>query len=125
MVGTWRLERYADVAPPGEGPLGPTPEGVLIYTRDGHVSVSMMRAPAPPGAEVAFMGYAGTWRLVGTDRVVHDVLVASHAHLPGTAQVRDVELDGDRLTLAGVSRLGGAPRGRVLTWRRVGGGGRP
>jgi hypothetical protein len=120
VVGAWTLVSYLDVDESGRtrgGPLGEDPYGLLIYSPTGHVSVSMMSSRDGPEAE-RYMGYAGRWRLDG-GCVIHDVLVSSHPHLAGTRQVRDVVLDDDRLTLAGVSLLGGRPQRRVLTWRRV------
>ena len=127
LVGSWRLEAYLSVGENGgvsEGPLGPHPEGLLIYSPDGHMSVSMMRAdhePSRGGSPVTrFMGYAGTWRLDG-QRVVHEVTVSSHSYMVGTRQVRDLSLDDGLLTLSGSARAaGGPPERRVLTWRRAG-----
>lgn len=124
LAGAWRLDAYVDVTDGvvEEGPLGPAPAGLLIYTGCGRVSVSMMRTdpgPPAPGDQVRFMGYAGTWWLVGR-HVVHQVDVASHDYLVGTRQVRDLALDGDLLTLSGRTPPGaGPPRRRVLTWRRA------
>lgn len=129
LVGVWRLVAYFELDPTGttsEGPLGPAPEGLLMYGRDGYVAVSMMRTgdgadpAAPPNGRETFMGYAGGWRLAG-DTVVHRVDVSAHPRQVGTEQVRDVELDGDRLTLYG-TRLDGLGR-RKLEWRRVAGPG--
>ena len=117
LVGAWRLLSYHDVdeADGGlsEGPLGPDPRGLLIYTGSGHVSVGMMRGSGAP----SYMGYAGNWRLDGTT-VVHEVRVASHGHLVGTEQVRDAVLDGRHLTLYGTAVLGARRQRRVLVWER-------
>ncbi|GHG84128.1 lipocalin-like domain-containing protein [Streptomyces griseocarneus] len=121
-VGVWRLVAYYDVDEAGrtsDGPLGSAPQGVLIYTADGHVSVSMMRAlDGAGGGTEAFMGYAGHWRLEGT-RMVHEVLVSAHPHIVGTGQVRDVERDGEDLLLAGTAQIEGRPQRRLLRWRRA------
>lgn len=122
LVGVWRLVEYHELDEAGtasEGPLGPAPEGLLIYAQDGWVSVSMMRGPSdPPAADGAetFMGYTGRWWLKG-DQVVHEVLVSAHPGQVNTAQVRDVVLDGDDLTLYGTP-LRGEGR-RRLRWRKV------
>ncbi|MEV6563898.1 lipocalin-like domain-containing protein [Streptomyces kronopolitis] len=85
LVGSWRLESYVDVHEDGstsEGPLGPAPAGLLIYSADGHVSVSMMRTTDGPSRgrapAISFMGYAGTWQLSGR-QAVHEVSVSSHS----------------------------------------------
>lgn len=119
VTGAWTLLSYLDVDDFGTtrvGPLGAAPRGLLIYSPDGHMSVSMM--PAQDGLAVeTYMGYAGRWRLDG-DHMIHDVVVSSHAHMAGTRQVRDVALDDGLLTLGGISMIGGRPQRRVLTWRR-------
>ncbi|MCX4634060.1 lipocalin-like domain-containing protein [Streptomyces platensis] len=129
LIGAWELTSYVSVdegGALGEGPLGPEPRGLLIYSADGRVSVSMMRGDPPPadreGPVPRFMGYAGTWRLSGR-QVVHDVTVSSHGYLVGSRQTRRLVFDGALLTLSGsAGAAGGPPQERVLTWRRAGGG---
>ncbi|TWV57410.1 lipocalin-like domain-containing protein [Streptomyces misionensis] len=121
LVGVWRLVSFHDLGPAGErreGPLGPAPRGLLIYTADGHVSVSMSRAPDAPRDGTRFMGYAGTWQLTG-HQVVHTVAVTPRAGWADTRQVRDLQLAGDRLTLHGTDTGPPVPQRRVLTWQRV------
>ncbi|NKY48482.1 lipocalin-like domain-containing protein [Nocardia cerradoensis] len=119
LVGTWELVSYYDIDDAdvrSEGPLGPAPRGLLIYTAQGSVSVSMMRTgdttAAPP-----FMGYAGTWRTTGM-AVVHAISVCSNPAWAGTEQVRQLSLDGDVLTLIGAAQVDGRTQRRILTWRR-------
>lgn len=131
LVGVWRLEEYLNLDDDGrgyEGPLGPHPRGLLIYGADGYMSVSMMRSPQPAsgnhaatGSGEVFMGYAGRWRLSDGNRVVHEVEVSAHPVMVGTEQVREVELDGDRLSLYGNAVLSDRPVRRVLRWRRASG----
>lgn len=121
LVGVWRLESFRDVddggGPVGEGPLGPDPRGMLVYTADGHVSVSMMRTAPGPGP--AFMGYAGRWS-VDAGVVVHRIEISSRADWVDVEQTRDADLDGDLLTVRAVrTDDGGEPQRRVLNWRRV------
>ena len=65
IVGVWHLDAFHDVdeagRPVGEGPLGPAPSGMLIYTPDGHVSVSMMPTGHSGAPGPSYMGYAGEW----------------------------------------------------------------
>lgn len=123
LVGVWRLVSYVDLDESGndhEGPLGPDPQGLLIYGDHGHMSVSMMRgdhATAPEGT-THFMGYAGTWRLDG-DRVLHRVSISAHPFQVGTELVREGDLRGDTLTLRGTAVIAGRPQDRVLTWQRM------
>jgi hypothetical protein len=126
MAGVWRLVSFHDVDDAGtrrEGPLGSDPAGMLFYSAGGHVSVTMMRTGGPEAAPAGpprpgYMSYAGTWRVAG-DQVIHTITVAPDPLWIGTDQVRDLLLDGDRLTLAGNS-LVGRPQRRVLQWERIG-----
>lgn len=127
LTGVWRLVSFHDVDDEGnrhEGPLGPNPGGMLFYGADGHVAVNMMRAADGQAAERAdgspqgYMSYAGTWRRCG-DQVFHTITVAPDPRWLGTEQVRDLLLNGDRLTLYGNS-LVGRPQRRILQWERIG-----
>lgn len=122
VVGVWRLASYTEVAEDGgtlPGPLGEAPAGLLIYTADGHVAVSMMKTQNAPALET-YMGYSGRWRLAG-DQVTHTVLVSAHPRMAGTEQIRRATLDGETLSLRGtaVTPVGGRAPERVLTWRRA------
>ncbi|MFG2095444.1 lipocalin-like domain-containing protein [Streptomyces sp. NPDC048612] len=122
LVGVWRLESFRDIdgtGTPQEGPLGPEPRGLLFYSADGHVSVTMMRTGPAHTERSNYMSYAGTWRREG-DRVVHTIDVAPEPGWLGTEQSRDLELEGDELVLHG-NALVGRPQRRVLRWRRVAG----
>ncbi|WP_082976701.1 lipocalin-like domain-containing protein [Nocardia sp. 852002-20019_SCH5090214] len=119
LVGTWELASYYDIDDAdvrSEGPLGPAPRGLLIYTAQGSVSVSMMRTGETTAANT-FMGYAGTWRTAGK-AVVHAIRVCSNPAWAGTEQVRQMSLDGDVLTLIGAAQVDGRTQRRILTWRR-------
>lgn len=151
LIGVWRLISNLDIDEAGntsEGPLGPTPKGLLIYERDGYLSVSMMRnSSAPrcddsldeddspgendsPGEDAGvgpqkpqtprtdYMGYSGKWRLVD-GKAVHEVEVSSHRHMVDTEQIREIVLNGDRLTLYGTAIVGGRHQRRVLHWQRA------
>lgn len=135
LIGVWRLISSLNVDEDGaisEGPLGPDPEGLLIYDAHGYMSVSMMRGETGLSADAhsgvagsgprrpptTYMGYSGTWRLVG-EAVVHEVEVSSHRHMVNTKQLREAVLDGDRLTLRAQTLLGGQSVRRVLSWRRT------
>lgn len=125
LTGAWELVAYDDLDDSGnrhEGPLGPHPRGLLIYSADGHVSVTMMRAdsgPSAAGVSQAYSSYAGTWREDDGDRLRHTITVAPVPAWLGTEQAREMVLDGDKLTLVGRS-LTGPGQVRVLEWRRPG-----
>ncbi|GAA1151695.1 hypothetical protein F4556_004004 [Kitasatospora gansuensis] len=121
IVGVWHLEAFHDLdeagRPVGEGPLGPSPEGMLVYTADGHVSVSMM--PTTPGPGPSYMGYAGEW-WVADGEVVHRIRISSRADWVGVEQTRDARLDGDLLTVRATREVDARQQRRVLVWRRAG-----
>ncbi|MGK5627221.1 lipocalin-like domain-containing protein [Streptomyces sp. URMC 123] len=150
LVGVWHLVSYHDLDNEGtrhEGPLGPAPRGLLVYTADGHVTVNMMRtsaststhtgadtnpgvgtgpgtgaatapgAPSTPDAPT-YMGYAGRWHHAG-DKVIHRVEVTPKSEWVDTEQVRDIVLAGDVLTLYGTAIVDGRPQRRVLQWQRA------
>jgi hypothetical protein len=122
LVGVWHLESFHDIDPRGrpvEGPLGAAPRGLLFYSADGHVSVTMMRTGSAHPERPNYMSYAGTWRREG-GRVVHAIDVAPDPAWLGTEQFRELALDGDLLTLTG-GALVGPHQLRVLAWRRAGG----
>ena len=52
LVGVWRLEEIRDRTPDGRTgdhpDFGPRPDGFLVYTSSGHVSVQFMARNRPP-----------------------------------------------------------------------------
>jgi len=67
LIGAWRLVRIDSPGPDGTPTRVPQPEGILIYTRDGHMSVQLMYPKAAgafsneyvkDGYEASFGGYA-------------------------------------------------------------------
>ncbi|MFC8363449.1 lipocalin-like domain-containing protein [Streptomyces griseorubiginosus] len=122
IVGVWHLDAFHDVdeagRPVGEGPLGPAPSGMLIYTPDGHVSVSMMPTGHSAAQGPSYMGYAGEW-WEQDGKVVHRIHISSRRDWIGVEQSRDAELDGDVLTVRATREVDARPQRRVLVWRRA------
>lgn len=138
LVGAWRLVSWT-IEYPASGrvtqPFGAAPEGLLMYSADGHMSAAMQRpgrtrlSRADPNAvsdaekAAAFAGYlqySGTWS-VADGNVVHAVELAMNPNLIGTRQVRHVSLEHDRLELRAEEPLeapGQVRRHRIL-WRRA------
>ena len=135
LVGAWRLVsyelRYADG--PTVYPLGREPSGYLVYSADGHMCGAMMSGDRPRFAGDNFqkgsaedqaatartyVSYCGPYEVLG-EKVVHHVEVSLFPNWVGTAQERDVELAGDRLTLSAPIASRGR-QGRVeVRWRRA------
>ena len=138
LVGAWRLVSWT-IEYPANGrvtqPFGAVPEGLLMYSADGHMSAAMQRPGRPrlsradPNAvgdaekAAAFAGYlqySGTWS-VADGHVVHAVELAMNPNLTGTRQVRHVALEGDRLELGAEEPLEapGQVRRHRIVWRRA------
>ncbi len=136
LLGTWRLVSCETRAQDGavDHPLGRDAVGLLIYTDDGHMSVSIARAVRRPfadgdllggtgeekaGAVETYISYCGRYeRRAGS--VVHHVEMSLFPNWTGRDQERRVELHGDRLTLeAPPFSIKGMEQRSVLVWERV------
>ncbi|GHH67328.1 hypothetical protein GCM10017673_14150 [Streptosporangium violaceochromogenes] len=131
VVGAWRLVEWRITRPDGRvtHPFGPDATGLLCYTGDGHMSLTLARAARPPlsgtgpagacpkaRAEVfaSFFSYSGRYE-VREGHVAHDVEMALDPALAGTTRVGEMNFDGRRLVLA-------APADgtwHTLIWRRA------
>jgi hypothetical protein len=139
FVGVWRLEAIRDRLPNGRAQdhpdFGPEPDGFLVYTDSGHVSVQFMRRDRPlwqaeddpTDAELAeaargYGAYAGRYEVDEAAGVVrHHVATALIPNRVGTALTRFFSLEEDRLTLRpSPLRQNGVEIERALIWRRVG-----
>lgn len=132
LVGTWKLVSLKNISEKGEAEdgYGPNPVGFLTYTADGRFSVIVAdsrRKPSavpPASAELegmlsTFFAYAGSYTVAG-DKVTHHIEICLLQILVNTDQVRSVKLDGDRLTLRGVWRVGGVTYGSSeIVWERL------
>ena len=138
FVGVWRLEAIRDRLPDGRAQdhpdFGPEPDGFLLYTDSGYVSVQFMRAGRtiwrnedPTDAERAdaargYGAYAGRFEVDEEAGVVrHHVETALIPDRVGITLERAFAFEGDRLTLSpGGFTSGGVQVERSLVWRRVG-----
>lgn len=128
-IVSWKQRRGDDVVLP----MGDAPIGSIVYTPDGHVSVSIMRSGRAPmrsgdfvtasAAEKAvafegYLGYAGRYELRG-EEIVHRIASASYPNWVGDAQVRRPSLSNGLLTLQSAVRVvDGIPVSATLEWRR-------
>ncbi len=138
LVGAWRLVSW-HIEYPASGritePFGPAPEGLILYTADGHMSAAMQR-PArarfarenlaqvgdadKAAAFVSYLQYCGRWHVAGGD-VHHLIELAMNPNLLGTRQVRGALLHGEELELRASEPLEGegAVRLHRILWRRA------
>ncbi|MGP3690379.1 lipocalin-like domain-containing protein [Streptomyces sp. IBSNAI002] len=133
LVGTWRLLACHLLAPAGQvvaRPFGDRPDGLLVYTSEGRVSVHLtgggITAPPPDraaaitaeglAAGVSYVGYFGTYESSG-DEVMHHIEASSILDWAGTCQTRTLAFAQDTMTLSPPPMAGGiAPH---LVWRRL------
>jgi hypothetical protein len=132
LIGAWRLEAwsliYEDRRAP-EFPLGADAQGMIIYTAGGEVSATIMRAgrsATPPASDTdratayaESFAYAGRY-VMRDGTVYHTIELATNPVLIGITTTRNIDLEGDRLTLSGPDFAAGSARTQQIVWRRAG-----
>jgi hypothetical protein len=121
LVGAWRLLSFAFTDADGGRlePLGSRPQGFLLVTPDGYLSLNFMAAERPRfAADDIFAGsldeaaatakavvsFAGPFRIEGQTIIV-EVDFSLFPNWIGGTQVRAFELAGDELVLRTVRAL--------------------
>ncbi len=124
ITGTWRLVGSVSHDPDGK-PLppvqGPQAVGRIVFTPERRVMVAISdgRATLPAGAKREYGGYTGAYEFDGTTLTTH-VDAAPNPALVGTAQVRGVRFEGERMVLRPPPReIDGVIHHRELTWERI------
>jgi hypothetical protein len=136
LTGTWRLLSYEARSDDGDVvyPLGPDPEGYIMYTDDGFMSVTMVAADRTPhasgdlkggteeekiAAAESYIGYCGRYELK-EDRVVHHVEFSFFQNRVGTSQERFFRLVDGKLVLRTPPMLvSGQERELDIVWERA------
>jgi hypothetical protein len=116
LFGGWRLESWSllhDDGRPAEFPMGSDAKGYILYTPDGHVSATIMRADT-----TGCFAYAGRFELAD-DTVFHIIELSTEPVLIGVRSMRHIKLEGDRLILFGPDFLPGTNRTQQIVWRRA------
>ncbi len=138
VLGTWELVSYS--AHNGHGgpisyPLGPDALGLIMYTADGYMSAQLMRRGRPDfdrpdtaggtteqeaAAASGYLAYSGPFEVDEHANVLyHDVTVSLLPNWLDHREIRQGQLDGDRLTLAGTTTFAdGSSRVATLVWKR-------
>ncbi len=138
FIGVWRLEAIHDRRSDGRAEdhpdFGPDPNGFLVYTESGHVSVQFVgrdrrrwrKEDDPTDAERAeaargYGAYAGRFEVDEAAGVVrHHVEIALIPNRVGVTLTRFFSFEGDRLTLSPPRFLrNGVEIHRTLEWRRL------
>jgi hypothetical protein len=118
FIGTWTLQSWKIEQIGGkftDSTLGSNPVGWIMYQRDGHMSVNLMRSDRPNFASnnlmdatseeiksgfEGYVSYCGPYEVNAPGGfVIHHLALSSFPNLVGTNQKRYFEFSGDRLTL--------------------------
>ncbi len=133
IVGTWALETWRRYETDGTSfyPFGERPDGLLIYTPEGHMAVQMVQADREKlktddalggtlseraHAYSTCLAYFGRYQVEG-ESVVHLLDGSLFPNWSGTHQARPFVLDGSQLVLQVKE-----PDGRLsneIVWRRL------
>lgn len=142
LAGSWRLVSVETVRPNGEViyPFyGRHPQGLLIYDRGGWMSVQIVSDPQPivpaassrekfqqaPATEKAaaidgFYAYYGTWTVDDSGATVtHHIKQSLYPAERDTEGIRQLTLEGTRLTLVAHAHEMGEDHERKLVWERI------
>lgn len=136
LLGTWALQDWITTDDTGatEHPMGTDATGMICYTDEGFVHVHLMAAHRSPHvhpdtqggtveennrSQLSHLSYSGTYRVQGA-QVIHDVTLSSFPNWVPSQQVRDMDLDENRLILgAGPMLWDGREITHRLTWTRA------
>ena len=92
LIGAWRLVRIESPGPDGKPDEIPQPQGMLIYTRDGHMSVQLMypKAASALSNDYVLNGYEASF---GSYEIDEDTHTLTH-HVQGSV-TRDLLIGRD------------------------------
>lgn len=73
LIGAWQMARIDARGPDGKSLDGPQPKGMLIYTRDGHMSVQLMypKSANAQSNEYVQDGYEASFGSYDVDEATH------------------------------------------------------
>ena len=73
LIGAWHLAHIDSPGPDGKPSYNPRPKGMLIYTRDGHMSVQLMypKLPNNQSNQYALDGYEASFGSYDVDEARH------------------------------------------------------
>lgn len=122
IIGSWALESFnIEDASRSVRAWGKNTTGLLIYSPDGHMSVSINREVEGKSVQEtknifdSILFYSGTYSINGGE-IHHQVFNASNPSRIGKSMIRYPSLNGDLLTLKSpVESFGQA----ILVWRKI------
>lgn len=137
LYGTWRLVSFvSQVVATGEktDPFGKAPRGFLSYSRDGRMSALIVKDERPKPIDLAkvtneervelyktMIAYGGTFSVNG-NVVTHQIDISWNGNWTGSAQIRNIKLDGRKLYISTnpqPSIADGKPIIGILEWEKV------
>ncbi len=102
ITGAWELLSFT--VTDGSRPLGTEPQGLILYTEDGHMSAQLTGGDQ-------HIAYGGRFSVDETTATVHhQVSISTMPELLAQPQFRHAAIHGDELTLSTADA--------VLLWRR-------
>jgi hypothetical protein len=140
LIGAWTLLSYQEVPVDGSEPfepLGPEPQGIIMYTPDGYMSAQLAKPHRPHFtsgdwftgstddyvAEAStYIAYTGPFHVdEEAQTLTHSMFISLFPDWTGQTQPRRVHLEGDELHLGTVSPIqsSGHTVNSVLRWRRA------
>jgi Lipocalin-like domain len=123
-VGIWRLAGSTATDANGnkkDVPFGPRGMGLVTLTADGRMMAVLVdgRKSLPDGAKREYSSYCGNYTFDGST-LTTIVDASSDPARMGSAQVRKVRFDGDKMILMPPpSEVNGVKVQRELTWERI------
>lgn len=122
ITGAWTLQSFEiDDLQGNCRPWGQGAQGLLIYTKSGHMSVSINKNVEKKSAIESqniydsILFYSGTYTVDGKE-IKHQVTQASNPARIGKVMIRYAELNGDILTLESPKESFGKA---ILKWKKV------
>lgn len=118
IVGTWSLDSFIIEKDDQANPWRDGAYGLLIYSHDGYMSVSVNVPKSDPEWERYSFFYAGTYRLESEGTVAHSVRNASNPARIGQTLLRKASLKDDRLQLIAADPGEGPYSRAILVWTK-------
>ncbi len=110
IIGSWVLESFIiEKQDQTQRKWGENTTGLLIYTEEGTMSVSINSKLIGIGLEAQFKSilfYAGTYEVIKENTIIHSVTQASDPSRLGKEMIRKAEPNGTKLTLTGKGEFG-------------------
>jgi len=140
LIGAWKLVSYQEIPVDGSDPfepLGPEPQGIIMYTPDGYMSAQLSKPDRPGFASgdwfdgtpeeyqqeaSSYIAYCGPFHVdEASQTLTHSMFISLFPNWTGQTQPRRVKLEGNVLQLGTTApiRSSGKTVNSVLVWHRA------